>query len=109
MNYFVAEVNGTCVEDITWIDKDGNPIFTNYVNMTYDEMKSAENLVEFVLANMESAVTEFGDSADQLILTLVDENDIFVWSIMMGIVDDELRYALVDWKKDGKNYRYTPS
>ena len=106
MNYFVAEVNGVCIEDIAWVNKNGEPVFTNFVNMTYDEMKNAEDLDEFVHANMESAVTEFGNSVDQLILTLVDESDIFVWSIMMGIVDDELRYTLIDWKKDGKNYRY---
>lgn len=107
MSYFVAEVNGIAVEHISWIDRDGNPIFTDFVNMTYDEMKGAENLDEFVYANMESAVTEFGDSTDQLILTLVGEDDIFVWSIMMGIVDDELRYVLVDWKKDVMNYKYS--
>ena len=106
MSYFVAEVNRTCIEDIAWIDRDGNPVFTDFFNMTYDEMKNAEDLEEFVHANMESAVTEFGDSADQVIVTLVDEDDIFVWSIMMGIVDEELRYVLVDWKKDGMNYKY---
>lgn len=105
MNYFVAEINGMCIENIAWANH-GKPVFTDFVNMTYDEMKNAKDLDDFVYANMESAVTEFGDSADQLILTLVDENDIFIWSIMMGIVDDELRYTLVDWKKDGINYRY---
>lgn len=105
MNYFVAEVNGLCIEDISW-ENHGEPVFTDFVNMTYDEMKNAEDLDDFVYANMESAVTEFGDSADQLILTLVDENDIFIWSIMMGIVDEQIRYTLVDWKKDGKIFKY---
>lgn len=39
-------------------------------------------------------------------IVLVDEDDTFVWSIMMGIVNDELMYTLTDWKKDGKIFKF---
>ena len=41
------------------------------------------------------------------LVTLIDEDDVFVWSIIIGPGEsDEIRYVLVDWKKDGKSYRY---
>ena len=45
---------------------------------------------------------------EQTIVTLVGEDDVFIWSIVIGVEDngDDVRYALVDWKKDGKSYRY---
>ena len=35
------------------------------------------------------------------------EDDVFIWGIIMGPdAEDGIRYVLVDWKKDGKSYRY---
>ena len=106
MNRFAIECNDRFIENVCLTDSNGNPIFTDFVNMTYDEMKSSEDLENFVDANMDAAICMFGNNIDQVAVTLIDENDIFIWSIMMGIVDNQLRYVLVDWKKDGKNYRY---
>jgi hypothetical protein len=55
---------------------------------------------------MDVADSMMDDVNTDVILTLVGEDDIFIWSIIAGYVDDEIRYVLVDWKKDGKNYRY---
>ena len=72
--------------------------------MTYEEMKSQEDLDNFVIAVMDATD---GDS-DHAIITLVGDDDVFVWSIIIGVIDDEIRYNLVDWQKDGKKYRYEP-
>ena len=76
---------------------------------TYDEMKKKHWLEGFVMAVMEAANELSGTGDDQTIVTLVGDDDIFIWSIIMGPGEnDEIRYVLVDWKKDGKNYRYSP-
>ena len=103
MSYFAIERNQEFADHVVIKDKDGNVMFKNYLDMTYDEMKSSEDLEEFVVAVMNAA----GDG--QVLITLVGDDDVFIWSIIIGEEnDDGLRYVLIDWKKDGKSYRYEP-
>ena len=105
MSYFAIEHNQKCIDHIVLKDKDGNVAFGDYLNFAYDEMKNRDDLDEFVVA-MSGAAND-GDEA-QTLVTLVGDDDTFVWSIIIGKVDNDLRYVLVDWKKNGKNYRYEP-
>lgn len=109
MNYFSIECsNGDYKDHIAIKDNnDGNVVFGNYLDMTYDEMKSQEDLDDFVFAVVDAA-NIVADENGHVIITLIGDDDIFIWSIIMGVVDDEIRYNLVDWKKDGKKYRYEP-
>ena len=103
-NYFAIECNQQYWEHVVLKDKDGNVKFEDYLNKTYDEMKSSEDLEEFVVAVMDAAN---GDTSNNVVITLIGEDDIFIWGIIMGPDEDYgVRYVLVDWKKDGKNYRY---
>lgn len=109
MSYFAIEREGAYKDHFTIKDNETDSIvFTNYLDMTYDEMSSQKDLEDFVCAIMDVADSMEGNTDTDTILTLVDEDGIFIWSIITGYVNDELRYVLVDWKKDGKNYRYTP-
>lgn len=108
MNYFVVEKNNTYFDHVMIKDRDENIIFGNYLNMTYDEMKSQKDLDDFVVAIMDSADAMIPNENDKTIITLIGEDDVFIWSIIMGTVDEVLRYSLVNWKADGKNYRYEP-
>ena len=105
MSYFAIEHSQKCLDHVLIKNSDGNVMFENYLNMTYDEMTSSDDLGEFVVAIMDCA-----RDADrgQVIVTLVGDDDIFIWSIIIGTDGDNLRYVLVDWKKDGKSYRYEP-
>ena len=105
MGYFAIEHNQKCIDHIVLKDKNNNVVFSDYLNLTYDEMKSRDDLEEFVVAIFDAANN--GDNS-QTLVTLVGDDDIFVWSVIIGVVDENLRYVLVDWKKDGKNYRYEP-
>lgn len=106
MSYFAIEHNQKCMDHIVVRDQDENVVFGQYLNMTYDEMKSAEDLEEFVVAVMGAAT---GGEEGQVLITLVGDDDIFIWSIIIGDDgNDGINYVLVDWKKDGKNYRYEP-
>ena len=103
MSYFAIEHNQECLDHVVIRDKDENVVFGKYLDMTYDEMKSSEDLEEFVVAVMDAANDE------QVLITLVGDDDVFIWSIIIGPDgDDGVNYVLVDWKKDGKNYRYEP-
>lgn len=103
-NYFAIERNGNYWDHVIVKDKAGNIMFENYLQMTYDEMKSSTDLEEFVVAIMDASGDDVNGNA---IVTLIGEDDVFIWSIIIGPGEDEsLRYVLVDWKKDGKSYRY---
>lgn len=103
-NYLAIERNQEYWDHVVIKDKNENIVFANYLDMTYDEMKSSEDLEEFVVAILDCTGDDKNGSA---IVTLVGDDDIFIWSIIIGPGENEdIRYVLVDWKKDGKNYRY---
>lgn len=105
MSYFAAESeSGDHIDHISIMNSDGDIVFKNYLDMTYDEMREREDLDEFVIAIMDSA----RDVDGYVIFTLIGDDDIFIWSIIAGMIDGEIRYNLVDWTKDNKKYRYEP-
>ena len=107
MSYFAVERNGHYFDHFILRDEENEvSSFENYLNMTYDEMKSQEDLEDFILSNMEAADAMFTNENDQTILTLVDDDNVFIWSIIMASDGDDVRYVLVDWTKDGNKYRY---
>lgn len=107
MNYFAIERNGECWSPVILADSHGNPAFEEFLNMTYDEMKSNEQLDDFVAAAMEAADRKSEGEYDDTVVTLVGEDGFFIWGIIMASEGDDIRYSLVDWKKDGMRYKYT--
>ena len=106
-NYFALERGNQCFEQMCMQMKDGSILFEDVMNMSYDEIKTYKDLESFVDCAMDLSNKLFGSEDDQTIVTLVGEDDVFIWSIIMGPEDDDrLRYVLVDWKKDGNQYRY---
>ena len=105
-NYFAFERNEQCWTPVILADRNGNPTFEEFLDMSYDEMKNSALLEDFVVAAMEAADRICNVEDDQTIVTLVGSEDVFIWSIIMGNENDNIRYCLVDWKKDGHSYRY---
>lgn len=108
-NYFAIERNGECYDHVMLRDDNDSIMFEDYLDMDYNTMKYSTDLEDFVCAVMAATDEECGEGNDQTVITLVGEDDVFIWGIIMGSDEDGmLRYNLVDWKKDGKNYRYEP-
>ena len=107
-NYFSIERAGKCYENVAFVHNDGNMAFEELMNMSYDEMKTYDDLEAFVACAMDASNELFGTSDDQTAVTLIGEDGVFVWGVMIGAgeKDDDFKYVLVDWKKDGKSYRY---
>lgn len=105
MNNLTIECNGQCLENVVLVDINGGIKFEDFWSMTYDEMKSNDMLPDFVDGIMD-ATDKYFDRMDQAVATLIGEDGNFIWSILIETDNDNLRYVLVDWKKDGKNYRY---
>ena len=105
-NYFAIERNGQCWNPVILADRNGDHAFEEFLDMSYDEMKNSALLEDFVVAAMEAADRICNVEDDQTIVTLIGSDDVFIWSIIMGSENDDIRYCLVDWKKDGYSYRY---
>lgn len=105
-NYFAIERNGECKSPVILADRNGNVAFAEFLEMSYEEMKNSTVLEDFVIAAMEAADRICGVEDDQTIVTLVGSDNVFIWSVIMGYENDDIRYCLVDWKKDGHNYCY---
>lgn len=108
MNYFSMEVNGECYSPVLLADRDGKPAFTEFLNMNYDEMKNSEQLEDFVFAAMEAAERR-SDSEEEysdVVVTLIGEDDFFIWGIIMSAEGDNITYKVVDWQKDGNHFKY---
>lgn len=108
MNYFAIEVNGECYSSMLLADSDGKPAFSEFLNMSYEEMRASEELENFVIAAMEAAERrgngneEFND----VVVTLIGEDDFFIWGIIMSSEGDDIIYKIVDWREGGKHFKY---
>lgn len=109
MSYFVVERDRKYLDRAQIVDAKGNVTFDNYLSMTYDQMKSQRDLDDFVLAIMDAANVNWNCDDKDTVVTLIGEDNLFIWSIVIHPGDnDKIQYWFVDWKKDGKKYRYTP-
>lgn len=104
-NHFAVERNGKCIDNLVLENLDGSVAFTDLMETSYNEMKANKDLDAFVSAIMEASDGFFEDSSETVV-TLVGEDGVFIWGILMGFVEDTLNYALIDWQKDGHQYRY---
>ena len=105
-NYFAIERNGGYWDHVILSDRDGNSTYEEFLNLSYEEMKNHDALEYFVISSMEASDQLCDVDDDATIVTLVGGDDVFIWSILMGYEDDNIRYCLIDWMKDGKKYRY---
>ena len=106
-SYFAVERGGKCVDHITIRTDDFKTAFKDLMNMSYDEMKAYDHMQSFVVAVMDAANSYFNSIDEMTVITLVGADDVFIWSVIINSENsDKMNYAFVDWKKDGKYYRY---
>ena len=108
MNYFAIERNGECYSPVLLADSDGKPAFAEFLEMSYEEMKSSEKLEDFVIAAMEAADSKSDgkDDYNDVVVTLIGEDDFFIWGIIMSSEGDDITYKIVDWQEGGKHFKY---
>ena len=108
-NYFAIERNGKCIEHLLVRRTDDSAIvFEDVMNMSYDELKAYEGIDTFIAAIMDATNEHFNEGDDQTAVTLVGEDGVFIWGLLIGPGDekDEFKYCFIDWLKNGKKYRY---
>jgi hypothetical protein len=106
--YFSVERNGKCIVPALLKLDDGTVAFQDVMNMSYDEIKEYKDIDVLVAAFMDATNAYFQESDDLTVITLIGEDGVFIWGILVGTGDndDEFKYSFVDWQKDGRSYRY---
>lgn len=107
-NHFAIE-RGTRVLDNRIIkSRNGSSDFTQFLDMTYNEMKNSDSLPDFIVACMDASNEAFGSKDEATYVTLIDGNGVFIWSVLMvpGDNEDDIKYSLVNWKASDKEYKY---
>ena len=109
MAYFAVERNRQSISNVIITASDGSIAFKETMEMSYDEIKTYDGLEEFVVHVMDATNQHFDDGDAQTCVTLVDDDGVFIWGIIIGPGDNEgdLRYVLIDWRKDEKRYKYS--
>ena len=109
-NYFAIERTGRCIETLI-MGEDGTILFEDLMKMSYEEMKAYDNIEGFVVTVMDMVNTYFEEDDEPTTITLVGDDEVFIWGILMSKGNDEesIQYSFIDWKKDGKSYRYEKS
>ena len=107
-NHFAIERQDKGVEYLLLHREDGSIAFEDVINMSYDELKAFDGIDVFIAAIMDATNEYFNESDDQTAITLVGEDGVFIWGLLIGPGDekDEFKYCFIDWLKDGKKYRY---
>lgn len=108
MNYFAIERNQSCWSPVILADSNGNPAYTEFLDMTYEEMKNSDQLEYFVIAAMEAAdrKSDGEDDYNDVVVTLIGEDGFFIWGIIMSAEGDDITYKIVDWQEGGKHFKY---
>lgn len=107
-NYFSIERDGQQVDHVTLMYEDGSPAFTEVLDMTLEDLKYYDKLEDMVVAFMDASNECFESEDDQTIITLIGEDDVFIWSLLIGPgeTEDDVAYQFVNWKANGKIYKY---
>ena len=87
-NYFSIEREGKCVSPIVIRDENNTVAFEDLMNMSYDEMKVYKDLELFVDCVMDIANECFDESDAPTMITLIGKDDVFIWGILIGPVED---------------------
>ena len=108
MNYFSIEREGQQVDHVMLMDESGDPAFAEVLDMTLEDLKDYDKLEDMVVAFMDASNECFEGEDDQTIITLIGEDDVFIWSLLIGPgeTEDDVAYQFVNWKSDGKIYKY---
>lgn len=107
-NYFVVERSGKTIDNFQIINDDKEVLFENMFTMSFNDLKQYEHIDVFVVAVMDATNQLFDEGDEPTLITLVGDDDVFIWSILInGEGDGEnIRYAFINWLKEGKKYRY---
>lgn len=105
-NYFAVERNGKCIDHICFKDDAENVLYSEVMEMSCREAMDYNKIDEFVVLVMDAINNYFIEEDEQTIITLVGDDDVFIWSIIINSNGEDLVYNFVDWKKDGKMYKY---
>ena len=117
-NRFCIERKSGVIENVFLLNDKEEILFEDLMNMDFQQMMEYKNIEDFVICAMDAVNEAMGINDDETCITLVDEetyvtlvdsDGVFIWSVVIGPGENEgeIRYNGIDWRKDGKTFRYS--
>ena len=104
MNTFSIERGDQVIHGIVFVE---DVEYSDLINARGEEAKNHSYLNEFIMDVCYMALDKFEESEEDIVCTLVDEDEYFIWSILINIDDPEhVKYKFIDWEKENKKYCY---
>lgn len=107
-NRFCIERKSGVIENVFLLNDKQEILFEDLMNMDFQQMTECADIEDFVICAMDAVNEAMGVMDDETCVTLVDSDGVFIWSVVIGPGENEgdIRYNFVDWRKDGKTFKY---
>ena len=107
-NRFCIDRNGDIIENVVLCNDNKETMFEDLMNMDFEQMTNYEHMEDFVVSSMDAVNEIYGGADEDTYVTLVDKDGVLIWSVIMGPGENEgdVKYNFVDWRKDGKTFKY---
>ena len=106
MNTFSIEHGNGFVEGVCFVDFNGNISHEEISELTFEELSNYDKIDYFIEGILEASDQFFGESNEEICVTLVGEDGYFIWGICLTIEENSISYQLIDWTKDEQLFRY---
>ena len=104
MNTFSIERGDNIIHGVFFATKDYEmPPITE---MSFDEIVNYDDLPNIVDAMLDATDHAFGPGHEDVFVTLVDKNGVFIWSINIVQYDSHFEYSLINWEDSGYSFSY---
>lgn len=106
MNTFSIEHGNGFVQGVCFVDFNGNISHEEISALTFEELSNYDKIDYFIEGILEASNQFFGESDEEIYVTLVREDGYFIWGVILNPDGDSITYQLIDWTKDDQLFRY---
>ncbi len=106
MNTFSIEHGNGFVKDVCFVDFNGNISHEEISELTFEELSNYDKIDYFIKGILEACDQFFGESDEEIYVTLVREDGYFIWGVILNADGNSVAYQLIDWTKDDQLFRY---
>ena len=106
MNTFSIEHGNGFVQCVCFVDYNGVTSHEEVSALTFEELSNYDKIDYFIKGILEACDQFFGESDEEIYVTLVREDGYFIWGVCLIPNGEYITYQLIDWTKDDQLFRY---
>ena len=104
MNTFSIERGDNIIHNVFFTNDDCEMF--SILDMSFENIVNYEKLAYIVDAMLDAADDVFGPGSEDVLITLVDNDGYFIWSIEIEQDNSDFKYRVIDWKQSEMKFCY---